>query len=99
MSVDNIRRDATSLDALRRRFLTLTLIVVVSFAVRVAAFRFWGTGAIESDGAEYASIRYEPSAIVRHPVPQERITKQYFFGWWFDFGRALVREWVAGLTS
>jgi GT2 family glycosyltransferase len=37
-------------------------------------------------------LRYEPSAIVYHPVPQGRITKEYFFSWWFDFGRARIRE-------
>jgi 4-amino-4-deoxy-L-arabinose transferase-like glycosyltransferase len=36
--------------------LILGLIVVASFAVRIAALRFWGTGAIEDDGAEYARI-------------------------------------------
>jgi glycosyltransferase involved in cell wall biosynthesis len=38
-------------------------------------------------------LRYEPSAVVRHPVPENRITKEYFLGWWFDYGRAFVREW------
>ena len=37
-------------------------------------------------------LRYEPSAIVYHVVPEARITQQYFFSWWFDYGRALVRE-------
>jgi glucosyl-dolichyl phosphate glucuronosyltransferase len=35
---------------------------------------------------------YEPSAVVYHPVPTSRVTKQYFYAWWFDYGRALVRE-------
>jgi glycosyltransferase involved in cell wall biosynthesis len=41
-------------------------------------------------------LRYEPSAIVRHPVPENRVTKKYFLSWWFDFGRAFVREWGRG---
>src|SRR5215468_5508572 len=36
--------------------LVITLIAVVSFAVRIAALRYWGTGAIESEGAEYARL-------------------------------------------
>ena len=34
----------------------LTLMVLASFAVRVAAWAYWQTGAIESEGAEYARI-------------------------------------------
>jgi glycosyltransferase involved in cell wall biosynthesis len=37
-------------------------------------------------------LRYEPLAIVHHPVPQGRVTKKYFLSWWFDFGRASIRE-------
>jgi glucosyl-dolichyl phosphate glucuronosyltransferase len=37
-------------------------------------------------------LRYEPNAVVRHPVPQERLKKDYFLAWWFDFGRASMRE-------
>jgi len=40
----------------RRRLLMLGLIVIASFAVRVAALKVWGTGTIESEGAEYARI-------------------------------------------
>jgi 4-amino-4-deoxy-L-arabinose transferase-like glycosyltransferase len=36
--------------------LLLGLLVALSFAVRVAALFFWGTGAIESEGANYARI-------------------------------------------
>ena len=32
-------------------------------------------------------IRYEPSAIVYHPVPEHRLTKDYFLFWWFGRGR------------
>jgi len=37
-------------------------------------------------------ICYEPRAIVRHPVPENRATKKYFQAWFFDHGRAAVRE-------
>jgi glycosyltransferase involved in cell wall biosynthesis len=37
-------------------------------------------------------LRYEPLAIVYHPVLHRRITQEYFFSWWFDFGRAMIRE-------
>lgn len=41
-------------------------------------------------------VRYEPSAIVYHCVPENRVHKEYFLTWWFDYGRALVREWGRG---
>lgn len=41
-------------------------------------------------------LRYEPSAIVYHPVPEKRIEKDFFLAWWFDWGRAMVREWGRG---
>jgi glycosyltransferase involved in cell wall biosynthesis len=41
-------------------------------------------------------LRYEPSAVVYHPVPENRLHKEYFLTWWFDFGRGLVREWGRG---
>jgi glycosyltransferase involved in cell wall biosynthesis len=37
-------------------------------------------------------LRYEPSAVVYHPVPENRLKKEYFLEWWFDYGRALIRE-------
>lgn len=37
-------------------------------------------------------LRYEPSAIVYHPVPESRINKKNFLDWSFDFGRARARE-------
>lgn len=40
----------------QRLWIFLTILVAASFAVRVAAFAYWGTGAIESEGAEYARI-------------------------------------------
>ena len=35
---------------------------------------------------------YEPSAVVHHPVPQDRLRREYLLDWWFDYGRALTRE-------
>ena len=40
----------------QRLWIFLTILLAASFAVRVAAFAYWGTGAIESEGAEYARI-------------------------------------------
>ena len=37
-------------------------------------------------------LRYEPSAVVYHPVAKDRLRKDYFLRWWFDDGRARVRE-------
>jgi glycosyltransferase involved in cell wall biosynthesis len=37
-------------------------------------------------------LRYAPSAIVYHEVPLNRISKKFFLKWWFDYGRALIRE-------
>jgi glycosyltransferase involved in cell wall biosynthesis len=37
-------------------------------------------------------LRYEPSAIVYHPVIRDRVRKEYFLDWWFDYGRAQIRE-------
>jgi glycosyltransferase involved in cell wall biosynthesis len=37
-------------------------------------------------------LLYEPSAVVYHPVPLDRIQKKYFLKWWFDYGRAEIRE-------
>ena len=34
---------------------------------------------------------YEPSAIVYHPVPPNRLRKKYFLDWWFDKARADIR--------
>jgi glucosyl-dolichyl phosphate glucuronosyltransferase len=37
-------------------------------------------------------LRYEPSAIVYHPVPESRIDKAFFLKWRFDYGRGDARE-------
>ena len=42
------------------------------------------------DGGE--RLRYEPSAVVRHWVPESRLQKKYFLTWWFDKGRSDVRK-------
>jgi glucosyl-dolichyl phosphate glucuronosyltransferase len=41
-------------------------------------------------------LRYEPSAVVYHPVLEDRLQKSYFLTWYFDCGRAMVREWRCG---
>lgn len=35
-------------------------------------------------------LRYEPSAVVNHPVPERRLTKDYFLSWWFRRGRDTI---------
>jgi glycosyltransferase involved in cell wall biosynthesis len=35
---------------------------------------------------------YAPSAVVYHAVPENRIKKKFFLQWWFDHGRADIRE-------
>jgi hypothetical protein len=42
-------------------------------------------------------LRYEPSAVVYHPVPQERLRRQYFLTFWFDKGRSDILE--SGIPS
>lgn len=37
-------------------------------------------------------LRYEPKAVVYHPVLPGRIRKEYFLSWWFDHGRASIVE-------
>jgi glucosyl-dolichyl phosphate glucuronosyltransferase len=37
-------------------------------------------------------LRYEPSAIMHHPVPEGRVRKLYVLGWWFGKGRADISE-------
>ncbi|MGO8735044.1 MAG: glycosyltransferase [Terriglobia bacterium] len=37
-------------------------------------------------------LRYEPAAIVYHPVREDRLKKGYFLAWYFDWGRANMRE-------
>ena len=57
-------------------------------------------GEIRNEDTEFGSrllaagerLRYEASAIVYHPVPENRIQKQYFLAWWYAKGRADARE-------
>ena len=37
-------------------------------------------------------LYYVPSAVVYHPVTEDRLTKKYFLTWWFDKGRSQIRE-------
>src|SRR5207245_2904321 len=37
-------------------------------------------------------LRYEPSAIVYHPVQMNRMEKQYFLEWWFHKGQGNIRQ-------
>ena len=42
-------------------------------------------------------LKYEPTAVVHHSVPQDRLRRDYFLTWWFNKGRADVRE--AGVAA
>jgi len=37
-------------------------------------------------------LRYEPDAVVRHPVPEGRMKKRYVLRWWYWYGRSEVAE-------
>lgn len=37
-------------------------------------------------------LRYEPAAVVYHPVPVERLSEKHFRSWWFAFGRTRIIE-------
>jgi len=37
-------------------------------------------------------LRYEPSAVVYHPVQDNRIEKKYLLAWWFHKGEANIRQ-------
>jgi glycosyltransferase involved in cell wall biosynthesis len=37
-------------------------------------------------------LRYVPSAIVYHEIPENRVRKKFLLAWWFDFGRGSIRE-------
>jgi glycosyltransferase involved in cell wall biosynthesis len=36
-------------------------------------------------------LRYAPSAVVHHHIPENRLKKAYFLAFWFDHGRAAIR--------
>ena len=42
-------------------------------------------------------LRYEPSAVVYHSVPENRVQKKYLLTWWFDKARADTRQF--GIAS
>jgi glycosyltransferase involved in cell wall biosynthesis len=58
-----------------------------------------GDGMLSNEDTEFGErllkggepLRFEPSAIVRHPVPQSRVQKQYFRRWWLNKARSDVR--------
>ena len=60
---------------------------------------------IRSEDSEFGSrllaqgerLRYEPSAVVYHSVPEHRLQKKYLLAWWFDKSRSDVR--VFGIPS
>ena len=37
-------------------------------------------------------LRYEPSAVVYHAIPESRLTREYLLAFWYDLGRASIRE-------
>jgi glycosyltransferase involved in cell wall biosynthesis len=39
-------------------------------------------------------LRYEPMAVAYHSVPEATLSQQFFLSWWFDYGRASMRESV-----
>jgi glucosyl-dolichyl phosphate glucuronosyltransferase len=59
-----------------------------------------GSGLLSNEDTEFGRrllatgehLRYEPLAVVHHPVPEQRLRKKYFRNWWFDYGRARVIE-------
>lgn len=56
---------------------------------------------IRNDDSEFGArilaagerLRYEPAAIVYHPVAENRLQRSYFLMWWFDKGRGDVRQY------
>jgi len=63
-----------------------------------------GTGMLSNGDTEFGRrllnagerLRYEPAAMVYHPVPEHRTQQSYFLKWYFNYGRAMVREWKRG---
>jgi glucosyl-dolichyl phosphate glucuronosyltransferase len=37
-------------------------------------------------------LRYEPDAVVHHPVPADKLNKRHILKWWYDNGRGVARE-------
>jgi glycosyltransferase involved in cell wall biosynthesis len=44
-------------------------------------------------------LRYVPSAVVYHEIPEKRVRKEFFLAWWFDFGRGSLRETGKSLST
>jgi len=44
-------------------------------------------------------LRYEPSAVVYHAVPERRLQKKYFLDWWFAKARADIRAFGIPASS
>ncbi len=42
--------------------------------------------------AQGERLHYEPSAVVYHAVSEDRVRKKYYLDWWFDKGRADIRQ-------
>lgn len=38
------------------------------------------------------TLRYEPTAVVHHPVQEQRLSRKFYRRWWFDFGRTRIIE-------
>lgn len=45
------------------------------------------------------SLRWEPKAVVYHPVEEYRVSKKYFQSWWFNKGRSEIVERTAGVRG
>jgi glycosyltransferase involved in cell wall biosynthesis len=41
-------------------------------------------------------LRYEPSAVIYHAIPENRLQKSYFLAWWYDKARSDVRAFGIG---
>jgi glycosyltransferase involved in cell wall biosynthesis len=60
-----------------------------------------GEGMLSNEDTEFGlrllaageRLRYEASAVVYHPVTENRMQKKYFLAWWFGKGRANIRQW------
>lgn len=44
-------------------------------------------------------LRYEPSALVYHPVSEKRLKKEYFLAWWLNKGQANIRQFGVALGT
>src|SRR5262249_3705454 len=59
LAVSAVKAEHGAKDVNRRPYrfwLSLIFLLAASFAIRLAGLAYWGTGAIESEGAEYARI-------------------------------------------